>query len=289
METTKIDVPVHLKDAIEQLAKAAVEAATRARSGQEVDTMEVESELRDKARECERTALEMFVAALVVDAKRIRMGDKTLFSVGTFEAEYKTAAGKVRVERHLYREVRNGPTTDVLGMRLGVVGDGRLPGAASQMAQLLAQGTSREAEITARELGRLPYSRSSFERIGHVVGEHYVARSPEIEQTLIEEFEVPDQTKGLVVSLDRVSVPMEEPLPAGCETTSDAKRPIVRNYRMAYCGTVTMVDEEGEALHVIRYGSMPAHGPAELVEGLANDVMVLLERGDFEVSVRPSP
>ena len=38
------------------------------------------------------------------------------------------------------------------------------------MAHLLAQGTSREAQATSEELLRLPYSRSSFERVGHEVG-----------------------------------------------------------------------------------------------------------------------
>lgn len=283
METTKIEVPVELKDALEELVKAAVEAAKRARSGQAVDTMETESELRDKARECERMALQMFVEASVVDAKRVRVGDKVLFSVGCFEAEYKTAAGTVRVARPLYRQVRNGPTSDIVGMKLGVVADGWLPGAASQMALLIAQGTSREAEAMARELGRLPYSRSSFERIGHAVGALYGRDKAQVDQRLIEEFEIPEGTAGIVVSLDRVSIPMEEPAPAGHGKTSSAKRPIVRNYRMAYCGSLALVDEEGETLHAIRYGSMAARGPAELVEGLASDVMALLDRGGFKV------
>ncbi|HET6340479.1 MAG TPA: hypothetical protein VFG30_45030, partial [Polyangiales bacterium] len=94
------------------------------------------------------------------------------------------------------------------------------------------------------------------------------------------------------ISIDRVTVPMEEPAlqqrpdapvstaeKSSAETVreygrelsartrailSEVKRrshgprtKIQRNYRMAYCATVTMHDAEGNALHTIRYGRMP--------------------------------
>ncbi len=53
------------------------------------------------------------------------------------------------------------------------------------------------------------------------------------------------------------------------------KRPIARVYRMAYCGTVTLHDAEGEAIHTLRYGTMPEGDARALCEGMASDVLAM--------------
>ena len=118
------------------------------------------------------------------------------------------------------------------------------------MAHQVQQGPSRDAVATAGEYGRLPYSRSSVERVAHLVGALAVA-DEDSEDVLIDTFEVPSEARSVSVSLDRVSVPMAEPRPrpVGRPRKGAPKRPVARTFRMAYCGTV--------ARSMIRYGCMP--------------------------------
>ena len=179
---------------------------------------------------------------LDLEAHRVRIGDKPHTKVGRYEASYKTLEGEVTVMRNLYRAdgVRNGKTVDLISARLGAIEGGWLPETATAMAFLLAQGTSREAEATARTLKRLPYSRCSFERVGHMVGAMHDVVRTEVESVLIERFVLPEGAHSVSVSIDRVSMPMEEPRakPRGKPKKGAAKRPVSFVYRMAYCGTV---------------------------------------------------
>jgi hypothetical protein len=116
--------------------------------------------------------------------------------------------------------------------------------------------------------------------VAHLVAERLLDAKEDIYEKLIEEYVVPKEAESVSVSLDRVSVPMEEPRPrpVGRPKKDAPKRPIVRVYHMAYCATVTLHDKEGKALHTIRYGEMPPGDAEALCEGLVGDVRVLLKQ-----------
>ena len=118
------------------------------------------------------------------------------------------------------------------------------------------------------------------------MGTLYDAVHAEVEDALIEAYQVPKDARSVSAGLDRVSVPMEEPKkrPVGRPAKDAPKNPVERNFRMAYVGTVTLNDAEGEALHTIRYGRMPEGDATALCDGLAADVSALLrQRPDLKV------
>jgi hypothetical protein len=281
-----IEVPEELREmgeAIQELLANVVAANRVARAdGRAVDYGALEKMVSDQGRKLERGAHRAMLQALDVDEAHVKVGGKQHTRVGRFEARYYTDAGAVTVERSLYREVgvRNGKTVDAVSLRAGVVGDGWLPRTAKVMAFLVGQTTTRDAARTAKELGRAEYSRSAFEDVAHLMGSHYVPQSRDIEEQLIAAYEVPKEARSVSASVDRVSLPMEEPRakPVGRPKKGAAKRPVARNYRMAWCGTVTLHDAEGNALHTIRYGLMPDGDPVDLVTSLVGDIGKLLEK-----------
>jgi len=189
----------------------------RTGGGKAVDYAEIERETSDQSRRSEREAHRVILGALDIDVPTIVIGGIRYNRVGRCEAPYHTMAGSVAVERALYRQAgsRGGQpeakVVDPVSLRTGVVGDGWLPHTARVMSHEVQKGTSREAEATAREYGLLPYSRSSFERVTDLVGALAVADHQDIEDVLIDAYEIPQKARSVSVSLDRVSVPMEEP------------------------------------------------------------------------------
>lgn len=294
MENIVLEIPEELKvmaPALRDAVATAMKQVERAKLGAAADYATFERAISEKLCEVERRAHEVALTALSFDTPKVAINKvvhaRVLQGVG---ATFMTMAGPVQVIRSLYRPVgeRNAPVVDLVALRAGAVEGVWLPATACEMAFDVQQLTSREAETNGKRRGRLPYSHSSFESVAHAVGEMYVQQHEPIEGALIEAFEVPKEAYNVSVSLDRVSVPMEEPRsrPVGRPAKNAPKRSIERVYRMAYCGTVTLHDKDGEAIHTIRYGTMPEGDPEGLCTSMADDVVALLgQRPDLKVSL----
>ena len=280
-----LEIPEELKAVGEAVAAMVtqIETAWRSTSGsQAVAYAEIEAQLAAGAAAIERAGHQAILQGLDVDQPRVRIDGQVYAAVGRYKAAYYTMAGPVEVTRTLYREVRerNAKTVNAVSLRTGAVDEVWLPGVAQAMAYLLQHGTAREAEATARRLGRVPYARASFERVGQTIGAQYMERQADIEEELSEEEELAPEAVSVSVALDRVSLPMEEALMEAQPDPCSGKpvRKVVRQFRMAYCATVTLHDGEGQALHTLRYGRMPQGDIDQLCAGLAAEVRTLLRK-----------
>lgn len=262
--------------------------------GKAVDYAAVETQIAEAAARTELAVHGAILKSLDIDVPAVVIGGVRYTRVGRCEGAYHTMVGSVSVERSLYRRSGErggqpgGKVVDAVSLRAGVVGDGWLPQTARAMSFSLQQGTSREAEATAREWKRLPYARMSFERVGHLVGALAVAEHQDIEDTLIDAVEVPAEACSVSVSLDRVSIPMEEPRPrpVGRPKKGAPKRPVARNFRMAYCGTVTLHDQDGVGRYTIRYGCMPDGDIVGMRDRMVADVATLRsKRGELKIEL----
>lgn len=291
---------IEIPEGLEVLGDAFVEMLTQVQKtvaatggGKAVDYGRVEQTISERAAGLERGAHRAILQALDIDVPAVIIGGIRYVRAGRCEALYHTVAGSVSIERSLYRASGTrggqpeGRVVDPVSLRAGVVADGWLPHTARVMTHQVQQGPSREAAATATEYGRLPYSRSSFERVAHVVGALAVADHQDIEDVLIDAYEVPSEARSVSVSLDRVSVPMEEPRPrpVGRPRKDAPKRPVTRAFRMAYCGTVTLHNAQGEALHTIRYGCMPEGDVLGMRDRLVADVATLLTKQPLDVTL----
>jgi len=199
-------------------------------------------------------------------------------------AEYHSLCGPLHVRRATYRKTgeRNGPTVVPLELAAGLI-EGATPALAYRVALGYAQGPGRRAEEQMHADHRRPPSRSTLERLGKAIGTQITHAAPRIEPVVRQAETLPEGARAVSLGVDRTTVPMEEVRPLG--TPSATRRtprttPYVRTppprvdvkYRMAYVGTVSVVDAAGEALVTRRYAISGADDPAALVERMMADI-----------------
>jgi hypothetical protein len=200
------------------------------------------------------------------------------------EGRYHSLCGPLQVPRYTYREVgvRNGPTVVPLELAAGIV-ELATPALGYSIALGYGESDMRRHEETLRAAGRVPPSRTTMETIAGRIGSAAQQRAPAIERSLRRSERVPAEARGAAIGLDRTAVPMEEPRPEGQPPNSTRKtrtKPRVRqapapvdvNWRMAYVGTFTLVDSDGDAVVVRRYTGTPGEDPRQLVKHIMADL-----------------
>ena len=188
---------------------------------------------------------------------------------------YYTLCGSLDLERWTYREVgvTNGPTIVPLDLDAGVV-EGTTPALGFRIALGYAKDHMRSCEEDMKADHRCPPSRSTLERTAKAIGTAAKQVAPRIEPRLRQAEQVPGEATAIALGLDRTAVPMEEARPDGEAPVMRRKTrrtPYARTkpdrvtvyYRMAYVGTVSFYDAEGQEIGTRSYAAAAHESPTD--------------------------
>jgi hypothetical protein len=200
------------------------------------------------------------------------------------EVDYHSLCGPLNSRRYTYREVgvRNGPTIVPLELAAGIV-EGATPAMGYSVAHGYGESDMRRHEEMLRGAARVPPARATLEGLAGRIGIAVRDEARRIERVLRRAERVADNATGVSIGLDRTAVPMEEPRPE-CQTPSTPRKertkprvrkappPVDVNWRMAYVGTFTLVDSDGEAVITRRYTATPNEEPKDLLQRIMADL-----------------
>jgi hypothetical protein len=202
--------------------------------------------------------------------------------------DYHSLCGSLPVKRWTYREVgvRNGPTAVPLGLAAGLV-ERMTPALAKSITVGFAKDDLRSHEEDLILAHRQPPSRTTMERAAKRVAKTAQGHQRRIEADVRRAEVLPEGAHAIHAGLDRTSVPMAEPAPEPAKPPRRRHgKPYVRkapprvtvNWRMAYSGTVSIVDERGDALVTRKYSVPACDDPKRVVERMVADVRRALQQ-----------
>jgi len=203
--------------------------------------------------------------------------------------KYHCLGGTLHVARDTYRQVgvHNGPTVVPLELIAGLA-EGATPALGYNIVHGYAQRDTRQHAESLAAAHRTPPPRATLERMAKRLAKRAHESAPRIEAVLRQTETLPEGARAVCIGLDRTSVPMAEARNATAPPKRARKRrkprqrrapkPIDVNYRMAYVGTVSIVDEHGETLVARRYAAPACDDPATLVAKMMADVRTGVRR-----------
>jgi len=203
--------------------------------------------------------------------------------------QYHSLCGPLHVARDTFRQtgVHNGPTIVPLEWAAGIV-ERATPELGRNVAHGYGEHDMRTHEQLLERAHRNPPPRATLERIASAIAAEAHEHAPVLERTLRRAERLPAEAHAVVVGLDRASVPMAEPRTGDSPKLTRRRRnkpyqrrppqPVVVNWRMAYVGTVSIVDCHGEALITRRYAASPGEDETQLVARMMGDVRNAIRR-----------
>jgi len=262
---------------VERLREFLVSQSESSEAGTADDFEGFERELHDHMMAIERDLVGQEMARYDVDVPEVVVEGVTYRRVLEGTETYLSAAGPVKVSRHLYRPAgRSSKSICPMELRVGIIGGLFTPRAARIGAFAMAQLSSREATALLSEIGGMQPSISTLDRLPKVLSVAWESHREAWEDALRAQETVPIETAIVAVSLDGVMVPMRDTDRREKRSQSDKQPQGPAGYREVGCGSVALYDQEVQRLETVRYGRMPERCKATLCSQLQAEVQSIL-------------
>jgi hypothetical protein len=219
------------------------------------------------------------------------------------EKTYFACAGKISVERSLYRGP-DGTNICPLELQSGIIESSWTPSAARSAYYVTAQLSPYQGENLFKELGRFTPSKSSLDRLSRKIGRQWDSKHDEFFNSLSNKIIIPEDAVCISASFDGIMLPMKtkkiikeaddkkgkpeetkkiedknKENKKDAETKEEKAKPL---YKEAACAAVCFYNDKGERLSTIRFGRMPEAKKKTLKNELSETVeQILTQKNDL--------
>ncbi|MEN8251641.1 MAG: hypothetical protein ABFS32_22155 [Bacteroidota bacterium] len=229
-----------------------------------------EKAIKELVGELEKSMVQETLSQYDIDVPIIEYEGKVFHQVIRSEQSYLTSAGKISLERSLYRA--DGHCICPLELQAGIIEDFWTPSAARLGCYVSAHLSPYQGEKLFKEFGHLQPSKSSLNRLSTQLGGKWDNNLPQLEQALCHEISIPEDAVTASSSLDGIMIPLNKKIENGYHapelseeaTEEEQKEYQIKKakafYREASCAAINFYDAEGERLKTVRFGRMPEEG-----------------------------
>ena len=267
--------------AFEALCKFIGESLER---GAAVPLAEYERDLRERFSALESQVLGRQLALYDVSAPSIKIEGTVYRRKHRSKGRYCGIAGEFEIERWVYVPQGGGRSVCPLELQAGIVEGHMTPRAAQVSAQAVAYTTPKEAHDLFVEVGGMCPSTSTLDRIPKRLSEKWEGKREYFHSELREQESVPREAVAVAISIDGVLVPMKDCGRIEKRESGDKRPQGPAGFREVGCGTVTLLNEDGERLQTVRYGRQPEENKAMVKLEVEEELESILKvRRDLKV------
>ena len=204
------------------------------------------------------------------------------------EQSYLTRAGKISLERTLYRA--DGHCICPLELQSGIIEEFWTPSAARLGCYVSAHLSPYQGEKLFKEFGHLHPSKSSLSRLSTRLGEKWDSKLSQLEDALCHKIKSPEEAVSVSCSLDGIMIPLNKKISNGYQAFDLPENPTEEEqkehkiakdkafYREASCAAINFYDAEGERLKTVRFGRMPEVGKKTLKQLIQTSMNTIVSK-----------